>query len=68
MRFSNIYSKVRFIPQVHLFLLDHGTALDNHVIPLVVVPVMRSLTLSLQLVLAVKWVGDAFPCSGWGVG
>jgi hypothetical protein len=52
MRFSNIYSKVRFIPQVHLFLLDHGTALDNHVIPLVVVPVMRSLTLSLQLVLA----------------
>jgi hypothetical protein len=52
MRFSNIYSKVRFIPQVHLFLLDHGTALDYHVIPLVVVPVMCSLTLSLQLVLA----------------
>jgi hypothetical protein len=52
MRFSNIYSKVRFIPQVHLFLLDHATALDYHVIPLVVVPVMCSLTLSLQLVLA----------------
>jgi hypothetical protein len=51
--FPKIYSNVRLIPQVHLFsLLDHGTAPDNHVTPLVAVPVVRSLALSSQLVLA----------------